>query len=202
MQDAMTNPPNLLLANISSFVVELFQNRLPEHYCFHNIQHTIEVVEMAAQIGQASGLDEGQMEIVAIAAWFHDTGYTEQYKGHEDISMRIAGDYLHHIGYPTDKIRRVQSCINATNIPHEPHNLMEQVLCDADVANIGTETFVAKTEALRHEQEISFDRHFSHDEWYRMSIKFCRQHQFHTDYARRIFSNQLAANIALMEQSL
>ena len=44
------------------------------------------------------------MEPIIIAAWFHDTGHSEIYQGHESVSKRLAEGFLRIEGYPKDKI--------------------------------------------------------------------------------------------------
>ena len=64
---------------------------------FHNIEHTIEVVEEVKKIGLAEGLSEEELFLTEISAWFHDTGYNQNEScegNHEDKSIEIAQLFL------------------------------------------------------------------------------------------------------------
>ena len=49
---------------------------LPEGYCYHNLDHTREVVSAASEIGSSSDLEDEDMELIILAAWYHDLGYS------------------------------------------------------------------------------------------------------------------------------
>ena len=57
---------------------------------FHNLVHTQEVVSHVKLISKELGLTVEETEPILIAAWFHDTGHSEAYQGHEDVSKRLA----------------------------------------------------------------------------------------------------------------
>ncbi len=87
-----------------SFVEKLFEEKLPKDLSFHNLEHTIEVAEAAEEIGIGEGLSDNELELVILAAWLHDIGYTEQYIGHEEESQAMADEFLQSIQYPEEKI--------------------------------------------------------------------------------------------------
>jgi predicted metal-dependent HD superfamily phosphohydrolase len=200
-----------LLRQSEAFVRILFAEQLPKQYLFHNIAHTEEVVHYAQEIGAGVGLDAYEQALVALAAWFHDAGYAYTYHSHEQQSVEIMRAFVlrelettsaHRSTIRTaahDIITRVSGCIMATQMPQQPHNLLEQVLCDADLANLGTEGFLNQTERLRSEIEWYSGVAFTDAEWYTHSLTFCLHHRYHTEYARRRFAEQQAANAAWFE---
>jgi predicted metal-dependent HD superfamily phosphohydrolase len=181
------------------FARRILAHALPSNFTFHNLTHTEEVVAMATEIGRAEGLNTAELHVVTLAAWFHDIGYTEAYERHEEAGASIARHFLTGQGCPFALIECVTECIMATKMPQSPKNLLECVLCDADVANLGTEAFLEKSERLRNEIESVLDICFTDEEWYTSSLTFCQQHQFHTSYARTHFAEQQAANAAWIE---
>jgi predicted metal-dependent HD superfamily phosphohydrolase len=193
------NAEKTIERHVENYVRELLTHHLSPQYMFHNLQHTVEVTEMAQEIGVHLGLTAEQMNVLTIAGWFHDAGYTETYVGHEAAGAEIAQRFLREHGYPQTRIDEVMSCIMATKMPQMPKNLTEQALCDADVANLGMEAFLEKTERLREELEATLDMHFADEEWYVSSLNFCKNHHFHTNYARLQFSEQQAANAEWIE---
>jgi predicted metal-dependent HD superfamily phosphohydrolase len=185
-----------------AFVRTLLHDKLPPQFVFHSLQHTLDVVQIAQYIGMNEGLSNDELELVSIAGWFHDTGYTESYEQHEEHGVAIAEAFLRSLpatDFPADRIAAVSACIMATKMPQSPTNILQQVLCDADLANLGTEDFLDNTERLRDELEWRLGTAFSDEEWYTRSLTFCQTHHYHTACARQLFTEQQAANASWME---
>jgi hypothetical protein len=43
----------------------------------------------------------------------------------------------------------LESCICATKLPQRPKSLLEEIVCDADKYNLGTENFLKSDELLK-----------------------------------------------------
>ena len=101
----------------------------------------------ARHIAAAENVSEYDLEILLTAALFHDTGFLETYKDHEEISCGFAKQYLPNYEYTNEEIEWICDLIRATKIPQKANNKLEQILCDADVAYLGTENIfsVSKT---------------------------------------------------------
>ncbi len=69
---------NQLLPDVEEYVTVLFTREWPDSLVYHNIDHTLRVVKNAELIGTHENLNEEEMDIVKIAAWFHDVGYLKQ----------------------------------------------------------------------------------------------------------------------------
>jgi predicted metal-dependent HD superfamily phosphohydrolase len=173
-----------LLQKSRIYVEEFLKDNLSKGIYYHDLEHTQEVVEAAEEIGFASNLSEEQLETVLIAAWFHDTGYYKGMQDHEVNSKEVAEDFLRKEGVNDKKINDVSGCILATMIPQHPTNIMEEVLCDADLYHVSTKEFFKKSELLRKEFSLVFPDEIQLDEWFKKSIKFLKKHNFFTDYAR------------------
>ncbi|MDH3649978.1 MAG: HD domain-containing protein, partial [Saprospiraceae bacterium] len=115
--------------HVMNMMTESWNAELP----YHNLRHTVQVVNASREIGIALRLIPSEMEIVELAAWFHDTGYLTKPEQHEEASVGIACAYLHGLQYPARLIQKVASCIRATKCPQQPSNLLEEILCDADM---------------------------------------------------------------------
>ncbi len=83
-----------LIFKIKDFVLHLFKDKLSKNYIYHNFNHTKRVVESASFLAEKEGISSEDKEILLIAVWFHDTGYTESYENHETQSIEIALDFL------------------------------------------------------------------------------------------------------------
>ena len=78
--------------NLESHISALFTEKSPGENVYHDMTHTTEVVRGVAKIGKAAGLTEEELQLVTVAAWFHDVGYIEKEAGHEEVSARYARD--------------------------------------------------------------------------------------------------------------
>ncbi len=193
---------NQILNKVHIYVEGLFEALRNTDNLYHNIDHTIEVVEKVKEIGAGEGLDEDELEIVILAAWFHDTGYCIKSEGHEEVSANYARGFLNVENYPPEKINEVVKCIMATRIPQNPTTLLEKVICDADLAHIGSDQFEIRNNLFRKEYEIYFGKELSEREWLEKSIEFFSQHRFFTEYSNRKYSTQKEKNIERMKKQL
>src|SRR5688572_22983814 len=119
-----------LIKRARSYAEGILKN-LPEVYTYHNLVHTSGVAKAVEEIGRASNLSDEELETVLVAAWLHDTGYRKHCNNHEAVAKETAAKLLHEWGAPQNKIEVVMGLIQATAMPQNPRNLMEQVLCDA-----------------------------------------------------------------------
>ncbi len=169
----------------SEYVYDLMKDKLPGIYVYHNYKHTSEVVDAVKKIGNKSDLSEEDLEIVTIAGWFHDSGFTQKYENHEDSSIEIAKSFLKENGYPEEKIEKVVSCINATRFPQDPKNVLEEIICDADLFHLGTKDYDDKSDLLRVEWEKTGNKEYSQLDWIKINIDFLLSHKFYTKYAKK-----------------
>jgi predicted metal-dependent HD superfamily phosphohydrolase len=193
---------NDVVSESREFVKKLLGEKLAPWVYYHDFRHTEETVEAAREIGAASGLTDEQMEILLLAAWFHDTGYTEVAAGHEDRSVVIAAAYLSGRRYPEEKLRKISGCIMATKVPQRPNNLLEQVICDADMLFLGRKEFFRKNDLLKEEIEKREERSIPAADWLKRSIEFLSKHVYHTPYCREKLSGGVRDNIETMREQL
>lgn len=135
------------------------------------------------------------MEIVTIAAWFHDSGYTDTYAEHEEKGKELAEAFLRDSKYDLQKITKVLSCIDATKIPQNPKNLTEQVICDADQIHFGKEDFFEYSDLLKSEWDTIAIKQVDAARWHKLSVELLSSHKYFTAYVRKKFEPQQAVNL-------
>lgn len=177
------------------YINNLFREKLSGKLIYHNFVHTLDVVENSRKIGKKSGLSDDELEIVTLAAWFHDSGYIDTYIGHEDRSKEIAEGFLKENSYSLDKAQKVLACIESTKMPQAPKNLMEEVISDADLAHLGQEDFFEYSDLLKTEWENMNIKSVDEAEWNKISVGLLSSHKYFTPYARKKFEQQQAANL-------
>jgi predicted metal-dependent HD superfamily phosphohydrolase len=184
-----------IVSKAADYIFLLFKDKLSPKYLYHNYRHAIDTTEVALDIADDEDLDKDQVEILMLAAWFHDTGYTVQYEGHEEKSAEIAKEFLLRYNYPEDKIKQVEELIRSTSIKQAPANLMQEILHDADYSSVGKKSFFSKAELLRVEWEVFLDKKYDDYEWDQSQLDFLMNKSFFTHYAQKRFGPQREKNI-------
>ncbi|QHT66486.1 HD domain-containing protein [Rhodocytophaga rosea] len=173
-----------VLDRTQQFVESLLNRQLPAHFTYHNLKHTKEVVAAAQVIGTRSQLSEHDLETVLLAAWLHDTGYCFRIREHEEESIRLAKEILTEQQVEEVRLNQVVGCIAATRYPQQPQNILEEVLCDADMYHTASEEYMERAEQLRHEiMEIS-KCVISRREWAQNNREFLKNHRFFTEFGQ------------------
>ncbi len=184
------------------FIDKLYKDKLSTQYLYHDLAHTIETVETCKEIGEATKIADDQLEELLLAATFHDAGYVKTYEGHEEKSCEIAKKFLQGVGYSSEKIDKVIELIKSTHKDHEPKNMLENILHDADIIKIGKKNFFDVGKLLRAEWEIFLDKKYSDDEWEKLQYEFLIETDFKTKYAREKYGQDLKKNIEAQRQKL
>lgn len=176
------------------YVSKLLTEKLSSDFHFHNLPHTLAVRDACLRLGEMLKIDADDREVLTLAALFHDTGYTEVYLGHEAVSRRIAHDFFIDHGYSEDKTGQVLACIDATIPDRQPVNLLESIIKDADLSNLGSKDYMSKLQNLRYEWEHFLGNKYTDPEWHTLNFEFLKNHQYFTIAARDIYSPEQRKN--------
>lgn len=192
-----------IVEKAESYVFLLFKDRLSPDYIYHNYNHTLRVVNNAATIAAEEKVTDAEMEIVLLAAWFHDTGYIEGQDSHEERSALLATEYLQQNNYPQDNTATVAQLIRATKLGAEPKTHLEKIIKDADCSHFADANYPSLSELLREEWKITQNKIFTDVEWAMGNRKVLVSfHRFYTDYAKTALQPQKEANIACLQEIL
>lgn len=186
-----------LIEKTDKFVFDLFKEKLPNTFLYHNYTHTKRVLKSVNEIVKNSDISENDAEIVRLAALLHDTGYTRTREGHEEESVNIATDFLKENNVPESAIDAVNRCIMATKFKDLPTSELGKILRDADASHFGKDYFNEASEFLRKELEIQGVKNFSPSEWLNENIDLLSsRHQYYTDYALKNWQKQKDENLS------
>jgi len=191
---------NEILRRVEEYTSNLYNQKPLSNNTYHNITHTQSVVKIVKKISAFENLTDIDKEIVCIAAWFHDVGYLEKCKGHEEISIKYAEEFLEKQNYPIENIKKITQCIIATKFPHFPKNPLDEILCDADIHHIGKKNFFEKSDLLRLEIEKRDNKKITDLEWIKKNIDFISKHHFFTKYALLNFEEQKNKNFLKLQK--
>jgi predicted metal-dependent HD superfamily phosphohydrolase len=183
----MTENNNILI-RAEKLATDILQHQLSPELTYHNYDHTKLVVEVASLIGRAENLNEDDLETVLLAAWFHDTGHRDAYKGHEEKSSIIAKEFLLAENVPSNKIEKVIGCILSTEPGKTPKNKLEKVLCDADMYHLSKKKYEDYADQLRIEWAQVKNEKYTDREWCQQNLEFISRFKFHTKYGQEVLA--------------
>jgi HD superfamily phosphodiesterase len=178
-------------------ISELLVNLSPNLF-YHSISHTLDVFTSARKIAILEGVGESDLELVMVAALFHDTGFLVQADGHEEISCQYAKDHLFQIGFTLPEIEIICGMIRATKIPQQPQNKLEEIIADADLDYLGRDDFFTIGDQLFKELKA---RNVIKEEsvWDQIQIKFIENHHYFTETARNVRAAQKEKHLQIIK---
>jgi predicted metal-dependent HD superfamily phosphohydrolase len=181
----MQENQKLILGEARHFVTNLLTSKLSKSIRFHTLLHTQEVVAACEKLAEQQQISEDDRSALLLAAWFHDTGYISgESKDHENVSTQLAVQFLKDHSASEELIKQVTSCIAATRIPQNPGGRIEEIICDADLFHLGTDSFKEKSRLLREELIEFGGKDLSKKDWRKINIRFLEGHKYFTSYAR------------------
>lgn len=191
-----------IVREAEKFITSLLKNETPEGYTYHTLDHTLTVVKNAVFIGKKENLSEDEMNMLQIAAWFHDAGYPKTYKGHEVESAEMADKFLERQGVNENSRAEVAESILATTFPQNPQSRTAKVLCDADFMHLGRENYFEQAEKLRQEQKNAGIRKLKKADFYQESVGVFEKHDWHTKFCRKTLTATKAKNLELLKTKI
>ena len=193
-----------ILDKAKNYVESLFKDKLSSVYFYHNFIHTSFAVQKAEEIIKHSAISEKEREKIILALWFHDVGFTDcNAEGHEERGAAIMQEFLKKENYPEDYIQEVTALILSTQKYHQPENLKEMIMKDADFSHFSSPFYNDTAEALRKEWELTGGPCFSTEDWNVMNLDFLKnKHTYFTDYAKVSWEPLKQKNIKKIEKKL
>ena len=174
-------------------------NDLPAGLHYHSLWHTRDdVVPAVERLADIVGVNGEARLLLLTAAYYHDVGFVEQRIDHEEVGVRIAREVLPDFGYTPDQIDQISGMIMATKLPQSPHNLLEELLADADLDNLGRDDFFQRSQALRVEVAFYEAPAASNKDWNARQVKFLQAHHFFTRAAKALREARKRENLQIL----
>ena len=191
-----------IINKADKFVLDLFKEKLPNSFIYHNYNHTQRVVKSTKELIENSEINVKEEQALLLAAWLHDTGYTVKFAGHEEESVKIGRGFLNENKVEKEVIKMVEECILATKFDSTPSTKLEKIIKDADSSHLAKDYFLDTSEFLRQELQLLNIKNFTPVEWLEENIQlFTEKHKFLTDYAARKWKPNKDKNLsALLEK--
>ncbi|GAA1534985.1 hypothetical protein GCM10009678_16730 [Actinomadura kijaniata] len=164
------------------------------HRRYHTRDHLAAVLDLVDEL--AGWADDA--DAVRLAAWFHDAVYDPERADNEERSARLAGRMLADTdlseGTVAEVVRLVE--LTATHAP-DAGDRNGQVLCDADLAILGSdpERYAAYAAAVREEYAFVPDEFFRAGRAEVLNGLLALPALFHTPTARERFEERARHNL-------
>lgn len=191
-----------ILDQVRAHVSSLFEVKKDNNLVYHNLLHTEQVVMAVVKIGNHYQLSDSDFFVVSVAAWFHDIGYLSGLEEHEARGAELAAAFLSEKGVEPALIQKVTGCILSTKMPQRPADLLEQIVCDADLFHLGTESFPERSKLMRREVKTSYGITVDKNEWRLKTIELFEGHHYHTAYAQELLSAQKELNLRILKDKV
>ena len=131
-------------------VLQRLKDGLHKHYYYHDVRHTLDVIEQSQEIGKLEGVSARELEILKIAALFHDTGFLKVRSGHEQASV----DFF-------------QAVSGLSSLTHADLDYLGR----DDFSLIGENLFLEMTACGEMSDRLTWDN---------LQVKFLEGHNYHT----------------------
>jgi uncharacterized protein len=168
------------------YVLGRLEHELSPHLTYHCLGHTQnEVVPAADRLATLEKAGDEDHLLLLTGAYFHDLGFIRQRQDHESVSIQLAEQTLPGFGYSDAQIAVVRGIIQATRLPQSPTTLLERIMADADMDDLGHEDFWKRSKDLRQEFNY-YGTKFTDEEWYTYQLRLMQAHKYFTDSEREL----------------
>ena len=194
---------DILGEHIATYVTGLYTQYQTAILLYHNLGHTQTVVKRTQEIAANYSLNDEDKFTILAAAWFHDTGHLfAEAEHHEARSVSIMRDYLETKGTKIKIIDLIEGCILATKVPQSPKSLLEEIICDADIYNLGIDDFFRTDKLLKRETELRNNTLLDDWEWDKKTLDLLENHKYFTLYCQDTLEKGRQKNIEILHTVL
>lgn len=191
----MNTPGSNIITLAILTVKEIFDTKIQSAFSYHTWKHTIEVTNMAIELGNQHLLPKEQVEAIHLASIFHDSGFSLGLEDHELSSIRLFDEFIEKEMSDYQNKSMVRRLVQTTSLSGEPADLSESIMRDADLHYLGTNSYFEQSTLLRKEWELTRNLHLSDVEWYKINIGFFHSHKYYTSEAQRRFATKKNSNL-------
>jgi class 3 adenylate cyclase len=170
---------------LQELILEKLEKELPSYLYYHNVKHTVDVVTEVELIGWTENCSDEEILLLKTAGLFHDAGHTVIYDGHEQAGTELARAMLPDYGYSQSQIDRICEIIMATKMPPQPKDLLQEIICDADLDYLGRSDMIPVSNTLYKELKEQ-NKIGTLNDWNKLQVKFISIHQYFTKTARSL----------------
>jgi len=184
-----------------SNILNRLESELPKNLYYHNVNHSKDVLCECIKFGILGGLTEKELELLAIASAYHDSGYLFRMDDNEVLAAEFVEKTMKDAGaYSEEEIKIVSDMIIDTKLNDLGSIFVRTIssdiaeyLLDADLSNLGREDFFDKGELLKKELNLA------PDVFYSLTLKLLDKHQWQTEVAKKLRGSRAIRNFELFK---
>ncbi len=173
------------------------QQELPKDLLYHTVQHTQQVLEQAVLLAILEHRSSRELELIAVAAAFHDMGYLKQHFENEPIGAAYARSALESTSaFSASETAVICQMILDTSldwktrpIRHKLQTPLSKYLVDGDMSNLGSSAFLPQGDLLQQEQKVARPLYLER------SLRLLEDHVWATPTAERLWAEAKARNL-------
>lgn len=183
------------------FVLGKLKNELTCNLFYHCYNHTLDVYQSAIKYAALENIQGSDLILLKTAALYHDSGFLSGYDNHEEGSVDFTEKHLPDFGYSESEISIIVKMILSTRLPQNPQNILEQILCDADLDYLGRDDFFMIASRLLCEWNIR-GMPVSLKKWYNIQADFLVNNNYFTNSAKALRDGKKSENLSLIIELL
>ncbi len=165
---------------------------------FHNWEHTINVFNSVTEIASnTQNISADKIELLQIAALFHDVTSGVNHVNHEIHSAEVAERFLKEKNLTNENINFVKELILKTKLSVKPSNIYEEIIKDADLNHLSKANYINKP-FIDLYNELNNWRKLTPNKWVAECIEFFDTNAYFTDYAKDAYDEGKEKNKDLL----
>lgn len=168
---------------------------------YHNVPHVLDVLSAAESIGKAENISNADMELLKVAALYHDSGFVVNADNHEKLGCDIAVSALPEFGFTEQEVEVICGLILATRVPQSPSGLLEKIICDADLDYLGRDDFFSIGNKIFREF-MARNIVANEQQWNELQVKFLSVHNYFTNTSIRLRATKKEEHLKQVRQIL
>ena len=190
---------------IVALIIQELKSKLSPNLYYHSSEHTLDVFSEAIRYALMDNLSDREIELLAIAAAYHDAGFLNEADENEGLGAEMAAKAMRlDNSYSEKEITLVQSMILDTKVQkisgrlkQIPTSELSKYLLDADMSNFGRNDFFTKGELVFKELGLTSSKNFL-----AMSLPLIEAHEWYTQPARSLRQKIKEENLNMLRQKI
>ena len=181
------------------YALNILSAELSPDFIYHDLVHTLDVYEAVKRLSDLEDLNDHEQLLLKTAALYHDIGLINNISEHEAIAVVMVKKILPDFGYNEKDIDSISRMIMSTALPQSPNNLLEKILCDADLDYLGRDDFFMTSSKLHLEWKRMGINDLSFNEWIIVERSFLKSHSYFTQAAKELRDQGKQDNLLQLE---
>ena len=186
---------------VYQFIHDKLITGLPSYMVYHTSAHTDSVIRACDKLAKEENVTGDELILLKTAALFHDTGFLQHHLDHEELSCKLARKTLPDYGYSELQIELVCRMIMATRMPQSPSDKLAEILCDADLYYLGTNSYT-EIAGLLYQENLRTLGTMTKKDWLMKQINFLSTHRYFTKSAKEKLNDQKKENLKKLQTEL